>query len=334
MASAFTEPNSIPVDLTTIQGALERIRSLIHQTPVLTSAALDQRSRASIFLKSENFQRVGAFKFRGALNAVLQLTQEERTRGVVTHSSGNHAQAISLAGSIAGIPTCVVMPRTAPSIKKAATEGYGARVVLCEPTLEARESTVDQLIKEHGYCLIHPYDNWNVIAGAGTAALEFMEQVGPFDIILAPVGGGGLMAGTCLAVAGRSPSTRLIGTEPANADDALRSLQLDQIQPSDDPTTVADGLRTALGVRPFVVLQKYLEQIVTVTETEILEAMRFIWERLNIIIEPSCAVPIAALFSGRIPDASGKRIGVILTGGNVDLEPFFQNLQERWIDID
>jgi threonine dehydratase len=216
-------------------------------------------------------------------------------------------------------------------VKRAATEGYGARVVPCEPTLADREATVARLVDEGGYVLVHPFDDWRVIAGAGTAALELIEQAGPLDVIMAPVGGGGLMAGTCLATAGASPGIRLIGAEPRRADDARRSLEVGTIQPSDDPRTVADGLRTSLGPKTFAVLGRHLERIVTAEEAEILEAMRFIWERMNIIIEPSSAVPVAALLAGRVPDVGGRRVGVILTGGNVDLEPMFRGLADRWL---
>ncbi|WP_169974744.1 pyridoxal-phosphate dependent enzyme [Tautonia rosea] len=330
--SDSTRPLEIPIGIDQIRDAADRLRGLAHRTPVLSCSALDQRVGASVFLKCENFQRIGAFKFRGAMNALLQLTEDERHKGVVTHSSGNHAQALALAAKLAGVPACVVMPHTAPSIKRQATKGHGARVVSCEPTVESREATVAQLMEEHGYTLVHPYDDWSVIAGAGTAALELIEDAGPLDVVIAPVGGGGLMAGTCLATAGTSPRTRLVGAEPARADDAKRSLEQGAIQPSHNPRTVADGLRTSLGRRPFAVLSRHLERIVTAEESEILQAMRFIWERVNIIIEPSCAVPVAALLAGRVPEIQGTRAGVILTGGNVDLDPMFQSLSERWLE--
>lgn len=329
--STATQTTEIPIDSSHVREAARRLESLAHRTPVMTCSALDERVGASVFLKCENFQRVGAFKFRGAMNAVLQLSDDEKSRGVVTHSSGNHAQALALAAKLAGVPACVVMPHTAPAIKRAATESHGARVVPCEPTVADREATVERLIAEHGFTLVHPYDDWRVIAGAGTAALEFFDQAGPLDLLMAPVGGGGLMAGTCLAASGASPDTRLIGAEPVRADDARRSLELGSIQPSDDPKTVADGLRTSLGQRPFAVLSRSLERIATAEEAAILDAMRFIWERMNIIIEPSCAVPVAAVLAGNVPDVAGKRVGVILTGGNVDLGPMFQSLSGRWL---
>ena len=305
-----------------VAGAAERLRPWIHRTPTLTSRALDERVGAETHLKCENFQRVGAFKFRGAMNAVLQLSDEERQRGVITHSSGNHAQALALAGRMREVPVCVVMPRTAPAVKRAATEGYGARIVTCEPTQESRESTVAELIEREGYALVHPYDDWRVIAGQGTATWELLEQAGPqpLDLIFAPCGGGGLLSGAALAAAAKSPTTRVIGVEPRNADDAQRSLELGSIQPSVNPQTIADGLRTSLGERSFAVLRGYGVSILSVTEAEILETMRFVWERVKIVIEPSSAVALAPLLCGGF-DAKGLRVGVILSGGNVDIAP-------------
>jgi threo-3-hydroxy-L-aspartate ammonia-lyase len=316
------------VDIDAIRAAATRLAPWAHKTPVLTSRAVDELCGGTLFFKCENFQRVGAFKFRGAMNAVLQLDEDAKRRGVVTHSSGNHAQALALAGRLAGVPTCVVMPRTAPAIKRAATEGYGARVVPCEPTLADREATVARLIAEHGYELVHPYDDWRVIAGQGTAALELLEQAGPLDVVVAPCGGGGLLSGTAIAVKSTSPATRVIGAEPANADDARRSLELGAIVPSEDPKTIADGLRTSLGTRDFGVIRHLVDAIATATESEILAAMRLVWERMKIVIEPSCAVPLAAVLNGQI-DARGKRVGVILSGGNVDLEPMFAALAAK-----
>jgi threonine dehydratase len=249
---------------------------------------------------------------------------------VITHSSGNHAQALALAGALLGVPVTVVMPRTAPAVKRAATEGYGARIVPCEPTLEARETTVAAEIARRGLSLVHPFNDWHVIAGQGTAALELLDQAGPLDLVLCPVGGGGLLSGTALAVKKREPGTRVMGAEPAKADDALRSLQAGSIQPANDPQTIADGLRTSLGPFTFAVITRHVDEIVTATEAEILEAMRLVWERIKIIIEPSSAVPVATLLNGRI-DARGLRIGVILSGGNVDVEPLFASLAERYL---
>jgi threonine dehydratase len=318
----------VSIDADEIRRAAERLSPWVHRTPVLESRTLNERAGGTVLLKCENFQRVGAFKFRGAMNALLQLSDKERAAGVVTHSSGNHAQALALAGRLLGIPVCVVMPRTAPAIKREATEGYGARIVACEPTLAARESTVADQIERHGLTLIHPYDDWRVIAGQGTAALELLDQAGPLDLVLTPVGGGGLLAGTALAVRGTSPTTRVIGVEPQAADDARRSLELGAIQPSNDPKTIADGLRTSLGVRPFSVIRRHVEAIVTATEAEIVDALRFVWERFKIVIEPSSAVPVAPVLNGRL-DMRGLRVGIILSGGNVDLDPFFQALSAR-----
>lgn len=318
------------IGLDEIRAAAGRIAPWAHVTPVLTSRTLDTRCGGRVFLKCENFQKVGAFKFRGAMNAVQQLTPAERAAGVITHSSGNHAQALALAGSLAGVPVCVVMPRSAPAVKRAATEGYGARVVPCEPTLADREATVARLMAEHGYALVHPFDDWRVIAGQGTAALELLDQAGPLDVVIAPCGGGGLLSGTAIAVKALSPTTRVLGAEPARADDARRSLESGTIIPSDDPKTVADGLRTSLGERTFSVIRRQVDGFVTATEPEILDAMRFVWERLKILIEPSCSVPVAPLLNGSL-DVKGLRVGVILTGGNVDVEPLFAALAARWL---
>jgi threonine dehydratase len=318
------------LSLDDIQAASERLAPWIHRTPVMTSKTLDGRSGGSVFLKAENFQKIGAFKIRGAMNALLQLGESERARGVVTHSSGNHGQALAQAGQWLGVPVTVVMPKTAPAIKRAATEGYGAKVVPCEPTLEARESNVKSLIERDGLTLIHPFDNWDVIAGQGTAAWELLDQAGPFDLVICPVGGGGLLAGTGLTVKGRSPSTRVIGAEPKAADDAQRSLATGTIQPSDNPKTMADGLRTSLGEKPFSIIRDHVDQIVTATEPEILEAMRFVWERFKMIIEPSCAVAVAPVLNRQLP-VEGLRVGIIITGGNVDLEPLFAALAAKWL---
>ncbi len=326
--TTITGPPAIGID--DIRGAAERLAPWIHRTPVMTSRTLDGRCGGSVFLKCENFQKVGAFKIRGAMNALLRLGDAEKARGVVTHSSGNHAQALAQAGKWLGVPVTVVMPRTAPAIKRAATEGYGATVVACEPTLEARESTVAGLVARHGYALVHPFDDWAVIEGQGTAALELLDQAGPLDLVLCPVGGGGLLAGTALAVKGLSPATRVVGAEPKAADDALRSLLSGSIQPAGDPKTIADGLRTSLGGRPFAAIRGHVDAIVTATEPEILDAMRFVWERFKIIIEPSCAVPVAPILNRQV-DAEGLRVGIIITGGNVDLGPMFDALAARWL---
>lgn len=331
MSTATAPPTTdIAIDADDIRQASERLAPWIHRTPVMTSRTLDARCGGSVFLKCENFQKVGAFKIRGATNALLQLGEAERARGVVTHSSGNHGQALAQAGRWLGVPVTVVMPRTAPAIKRAATEGYGATVIPCEPTLAAREAAVAEQIDRHGFSLVHPFDDWRVIAGQGTAAWELLDQAGPLDVVLCPVGGGGLLAGTALAVKGRSPSTRVIGAEPKAADDALRSFVSGKLEPSYDPKTMADGLRTSLGERPFAVIRRHVDAIVTATEPEILDAMRFVWERLKLIIEPSCSVPVAPVLNRQLP-VEGLRVGIIITGGNVDLEPMFQALAAKWL---
>lgn len=321
----------IAVSLETIRQAARRIAPYAEITPVLTSRSLDQASGAQVFLKCENFQKIGAFKFRGAMNAVLSLDESQKSRGVITHSSGNHGQALARAGQLLGVPVCVVMPNTAPAVKRRATEDFGANVVLCEPTLAAREGTVKSLMDRSGYELVHPFNDWRVIAGQGTAVLELMELAGPLDAVITPVGGGGLISGTAIAVKSLYPQTLVIGAEPALADDAMRSMLSGRIESSGDPKTMADGLRTSLGEKNFEVILKYVDQIVTATEVEMLAAMRFVWERFKIIIEPSCAVPVAPLLHRNI-DLSGKRVGVIITGGNVDLDPIFDALRAKFID--
>ena len=319
----------IAIEIEHIKQAAERLAPWSHRTPVMTSKALDARAGCSVFLKCENLQKIGAFKFRGAMNAILQLGDAERRCGVITHSSGNHGQAVALAGRLRDVPVTVVMPRTAPAVKRAATEGYGARIVLCEPTIASREQTVAAEIERHEFALVHPYNDWNVIAGQGTAAWELLDQTGELDIVICPVGGGGLLAGTAIAVKGRSPRTKVFAAEPANADDARRSLVAGSIQRCDDPRTIADGLRTtSIGEKNFAVISRHVSGIVAVSEAEILDAMRFIWERVKIVIEPSAAVAVAPLLTGKI-DAGGLRIGVILSGGNVDLEALFRELASK-----
>lgn len=306
------------VTLADIQAAAARIAPYAHHTPVLTCASLDARTGASLYFKCENFQKAGAFKFRGATNVVFQLRDEEAARGVVTHSSGNHAGALALAARLRGITARIVMPSNAPAVKKAATAGYGAHITYCIPTLAAREAATAALIDEHHCVLVHPYDDTRIIAGQGTAALELLADAPELDIVIAPVGGGGLLAGTALAVTEVNPRTRVFGAEPAAADDACRSLAAGHIIPSNNPVTVADGLLTSLGERTFPIILDRVEQILTVDETSILEAMQLILQRMKIVVEPSAAVPLAAVFSH--PDQfAGKRVGVVLSGGNVEL---------------
>ena len=307
------------VTFSDIRAAAKRIQPYIHRTPVLTCASLDRMVGARLFLKCENFQKVGAFKFSGACNAVFSLTEDEARRGVVAHSSGNHAQALALAARLRGIHAYIVMPSNAPAIKKAAVAGYGGEITFCEPTLEARETTTNRILAQTGATVVHPYNDARVIAGQGTAALELLEEVPDLDLVMAPVGGGGLLSGTALAARALNPSIRIIAAEPEMADDARRSLEAGQIIPSVNPQTIADGLLTSLGNLTFPIIQAHVRQIVAVSEATIIQAMRTIWERAKIIIEPSAAVPIGALLEKKV-DFSGLRIGVILSGGNVDLD--------------
>jgi threonine dehydratase len=282
------------VSIDDIQQAAQRIAGRVHRTPVLTCTAIDGMVGASLFFKCENFQKVGAFKMRGATNAVLSLTAEEAGRGVATHSSGNHAQALALAARQRGIPAYIVMPSSAPAVKRAAVEGYGAEIITCQPTLQSREETLGQVVERTGAVFIHPYDNDRIIAGQGTAALELLEETSALDVVMAPVGGGGLLSGTALAVKALAPDARVIAAEPAGADDAARSLAAGRIIPSVDPDTVADGLLTSLGERNFPIIRKHVAEIWTVEDPRIIAAMKLVWERMKIIIEPSSAVCLAA----------------------------------------
>ena len=305
--------------ITDIRQAAERIRPHAHRTPVMTCRSLDQRVGAQVFMKCENLQKVGAFKFRGACNAVFSLTDAQAARGVATHSSGNHAQALALAARMRGIPAYIVMPRNAPAVKQAAVAGYGGIITLCEPTLAARESTLAEVVAATGAKVVHPYNDARVIAGQGTAALELLADVPDLDVIMAPVGGGGLLSGTAIAARAVAPQIRVIAAEPAGADDAFRSLAARHIIPSVQPQTIADGLLTSLGDLTFPIIREHVEQIVTVSEAAIVAAMKFVWERAKLVVEPSGVVPIAALWEEAI-DLRGLRVGVILSGGNVDLE--------------
>lgn len=299
--------------------ARERIRSYAHRTPVLRSTYLDERCGAELFFKCENFQKVGAFKFRGACNAVLCLGAEELERGVVTHSSGNHAQALALAARIRGTRATIVMPENAARIKVEAVRDYGAQVVFCPASHAAREQATERLVRRTGASLIHPFDDARVIAGQGTAALELLEEVPGLDLLIAPVGGGGLLGGTVLAAASRAERPRVVGAEPSGADDARRSLESGTLQASIDPQTIADGLRTSLGKLTFALIRDGVDAIVTADDAATVEAMRTVWMRMKIVIEPSAAVPVAVLLGGEL-ELTGRRVGVILSGGNVDLD--------------
>lgn len=304
-----------------IEMAHERIRKVIHRTPVMTCRGIDAICGVSLFFKCENFQKVGAFKFRGASNAVLSMTKEEISGGVATHSSGNHAAALALAASQRGVPCYIVMPRTAPGIKKKAVEAYGGIITFCEPTLEARESTLNQVVEKTGAVVVHPYNNPWVIAGQGTASLELLRDVPDLDAVIAPVGGGGLLSGTTICAKSLKPDIQVIGAEPAMADDAMRSLREGRIIPSVNPRTIADGLLTSLGSITFAVLSAYNTTILTTSEENIVRAMQLIWERMKIIAEPSSAVALAIILehSGYFRE-NFSRVGIILSGGNVDLQ--------------
>ena len=305
--------------LADIRAAHARIADKIHRTPVLTSATLDALCGAQLFFKCENFQKIGAFKARGATNAVFALTDAEAANGVATHSSGNHAAALARAARLRGIPAHIVMPSNAPKTKIESVRRNGGFIVFCEPTLLAREAACAKIIAETGARLVHPFDDYAVMAGQGTATLELLEQAPDLDLIIVPVGGGGLLCGTAVAAKGARPGIRVIAAEPAGADDAARSVAAGRLIPLEQAATIADGLRTSLSARTFPLIQQHVDGIVTVSEESIVAAMRRIWDVLKIIIEPSCAVPYAAILEQKI-DVSGKRVGIILTGGNVDLD--------------
>ena len=302
-----------------IEDAAARIKPYSNRTPVLTSRSLNEMVDGELYFKCENFQRAGAFKFRGACNAVFSLSDDDAQKGVATHSSGNHGQALALAARMRNIPAHIVMPENSPKVKIAAVKGYGASVTLCESNQKAREETLQKVVDQTEATFIHPYDNEQVIAGQGTAAKELLEEIPDLDFILAPVGGGGLMSGTSIAARHMKPGITIIGTEPEMANDAYLSLKLGERQFPDTTKTVADGLRTTLSERTFTIIQHHADGIETVSEESIIRAMRLIWERMNIIIETSCAVPFAALLEDKVK-IKGKKAGIILTGGNVDLD--------------
>jgi len=309
--------NQIP-DLNEIIATVKRIAPFIHRTPVLCNQTIDRISGAKIFFKCENFQKMGAFKMRGASNAVAQITDAQKSKGVTTHSSGNFAQALALAARNFGIKAFIVMPENAPDTKRQAVLDYGAQVITCASTQKAREEKVEEVIAKTGAIFIHPYNDYRVIAGQATAAKELLEDVNDLDFILAPVGGGGLISGTALATTYLSPKTKVIAAEPSNADDAYRSIKAGEILPSINPDTIADGLRTSLGDKTFPIIQKFVHQIICVEEQEIIYAMKLIWERMKIIVEPSGVVPLAVVLKNH-ELFSGKKIGIILSGGNLDL---------------
>lgn len=303
--------------LSDIRAAHARIKPFIHWTPVLSSGQLNGLFGCNMFFKCENFQKAGAFKFRGATNAILSLSDDEKRKGVVTHSSGNHAAALALAGRMNGVKSYIVMPETAPVVKKNAVAGYGGQITFCKPTLEAREETTLKIMEETGATLVHPYDNFNVICGQGTAALELLEEKNDLDVVIAPVGGGGLLSGTSTTVKGADSRIRVYAAEPLNADDAYRSFTSGSIVPSVNPKTVADGLLTSLSRLTFTIIMKNVDGIYTAREESIIECMLLVWERMKIIIEPSSATVLAIIKEN--PEVfRGKKIGLIFSGGNVD----------------
>jgi threonine dehydratase len=306
-----------------IQETHKAIQGFIHKTPVLTSRQINEISNAKLFFKCENFQKIGAFKMRGASSAALRLSDKEKEAGLATHSSGNHAQAVSLTAKLMGIPAHIVMPDASPSIKIAATKGYGATVYLCENTLQAREEKLAEVIQKTGATFIHPYDDYNVITGQATAAKELLEEIPDLDIIIAPIGGGGLMSGTALSTHYLSPKTKIFGAEPKIVDDAWRSFQSGTLQKNTSIDTIADGLRTNLSQKTFDIIHKEVDEIFTVTEDEILKAMVLLFQRMKIVIEPSSAVPFAAILAN-LTIFEGKRVGLIISGGNVDVEHFWR----------
>ncbi|MEQ8304159.1 MAG: pyridoxal-phosphate dependent enzyme [Cyclobacteriaceae bacterium] len=313
--------NNVPSREDLIQ-AHERIKPYIHETSVMTSRSIDELTGCNIFFKCENFQKIGAFKARGAMNAVLKLSETEKAKGVATHSSGNHAQALARAAKILDMKAYIVMPSTAPDIKKKGVRAFGGEITECEPTLASREATLAEVVKATGATEIHPFNNYDVMAGQATAAMELFHYEPELDFVLAPVGGGGLLSGTLLAAKYFSPSTKVIAGEPAGADDAYRSMQSGKIEPS-QASSVADGLLTSLGDKTFPLIKEMVTEVITVTDEEIIRAMRLIWERIKIIVEPSCAVPFAAVLKEKEKFA-GKKVGIILSGGNVDLERAFK----------
>ena len=316
-------PKSItPAD---VAAAADRIAGIARRTPVMTCGTLDEMAGRKLFFKCENFQKVGAFKFRGAFNAVSQLHDDEASRGVVTHSSGNHAQALALAAKMRGVPAFIVMPTSASPVKRVAVESYGAEVILCEPTLEARETTAAEVQQRTEATFIHPYDHPHIIAGQGTAMLELLEQSrelgAGLDAIIAPVGGGGLLSGTCITASGSNPRPRVFAAEPLGADDAARSFAAGELIPQTGPDTIADGLLTSLGDLTWPIIRDHVERIFTVSDKQIVEAMRLLWERAKLLIEPSSAVVLAAVLSDSFRKVEGaKTLGLILSGGNVSLD--------------
>jgi threonine dehydratase len=329
MATANLTGSVTPIDWNTIVQAHDRIRSRIHRTPVLTSESLNTLAGAHLYFKCENLQKTGSFKIRGATNAIFSLRDEEARRGVVTHSSGNHAAAVACAARWRGISASIVMPKNAPAVKCRAVESYGGKITFCEPNVTSRAETAARVQAETGSVMIHPYDDDRIIAGQSTAAKELLEEIPDLDAVLSPVSGGGLLSGTCLGAKGKKPPVKVYGCEPERADDAYRSLTSGKLQSLETTDTIADGLRASLAPRTFAILQKLVDGVLLVSEAEIVAAMKLIWERLKIVIEPSSAVALAPMLrktglqeiamAGRSPDATPK-IGIILSGGNVEVK--------------
>jgi threonine dehydratase len=317
------------VEYSDILTAFDRIKDIVNKTPVITSRTLNKLTKAEIYVKCENFQRIGAFKMRGAYNAISLLTEQQKAKGVIAHSSGNHAQAVALSSKLLNIKATIVMPITSPQVKINATrDTYDAEVVMCENSLEARQKMTEKLIEKHGYTMIHPYDNDNIIAGAGTAAYELLNQINGLDMVFAPVGGGGLLSGTLIAVKGFNSNIKVYGVEPKNVDDAYRSIKSGKIESNETINSIADGLLTNLSERTFNIIRKKVNQIIIVSEKEIVDAMRFIWERMKLVVEPSGACSLAGVLSGKIP-IENKKVGVIISGGNIDLNEFFDLIKKK-----
>jgi len=299
--------------------ARERLAGVVNRTPIVTSRTLDQRVGATVFFKCENLQRMGAFKFRGAFNLIARIPEDDRRRGVVAYSSGNHAQAVALVASRFGVPATIVMPSFAPAAKLAATRGYGAEVLFYDRAGEGREALAERLARERGMTLVPPFDHPDIVAGQGTATLELMEDAGPMDVLLVPVGGGGLISGSALAARYLAPGCRVVGVEPEGGDDGARSFRSGRLERVEHPETIADGARTpSLGALTFPLIQRYVDDLLTVSDDDLIRAMHFVWERMKLVVEPTGVLGLAALLSGRM-GAPGQRVGVILSGGNVEL---------------
>jgi len=311
-----------------VEASYERIKKIVNLTPVMTSSTLNEVADSKCFLKCENFQKTGTFKFRGAFNALSQLSPKQKKKGVISHSSGNHAQALALAAKLLGVKAVVVMPENASPVKVAATRGYGAKIVMCGSHPTDREKAVVPLIERYGYTFIHPSNDLKIIAGAGTAAYELVGEIGELDYVFSPVGGGGLLSGTAIATKGLLPSAKVTGVEPKNADDAYQSLKAGKIIRVKVPNTIADGLRTSLGSNTFNIIREKVDQIITISEKQIVDAMQFLWERMKLVVEPSGAVSLAGVLSKQI-DLRSKRVGIIISGGNIDLIDFFTTIRQR-----